>query len=122
MVAKVIDLRAKIERADIVITGEGKLDGQTLAGKGPVGAARMARALQKAVYAIVGQATDDPEARQLFDGVYDSRGHERALSQHCAPAGTPSARIGGPLALIESLHADNTFHARSPNWVPGFQS
>ena len=69
VVAKAIDLRAKIERADIVVTGEGRLDCQTLAGKGPAGVARMTRALKKPVYAIVGQATHDPEARQLFDGV-----------------------------------------------------
>ena len=65
---KRVDLRAKIRRADIVITGEGKLDRQTLAGKGPAGVARMARD-SKAVYAIVGVATDDPEVRQLFDGI-----------------------------------------------------
>ncbi len=56
VVAEAIDLRAKIERADIVITGEGKLDRQTLAGKAPAGVARMARALKKPVFAIVGQA------------------------------------------------------------------
>ena len=69
VVAEAIELRAKIERADLVITGEGKLDRQTLAGKGPAGVARMARELQKPVYAIVGVATDDPEVRQLFEGI-----------------------------------------------------
>jgi glycerate kinase len=69
VVAEAIELRAKIERADIVITGEGKLDRQTLAGKAPAGVARMARALKKPVFAIVGQATDEPEVRELFDGV-----------------------------------------------------
>ena len=60
VVAEAIDLRAKIERADVVITGEGKLDRQTLAGKAPAGVARMARALKKPVYAIVGQAAENP--------------------------------------------------------------
>ena len=69
VVAEAIDLRAKIERADIVITGEGKLDHQTLAGKGPAGVARMAHELRKPVYAIVGMATNEPEVRQLFDGI-----------------------------------------------------
>ncbi len=69
VVAEAIDLRAKIERADIVITGEGKLDRQTLAGKAPVGLARMARELRKPVYAIVGTATEDPEVRLLFDDI-----------------------------------------------------
>jgi glycerate kinase len=69
VVAKAIDLRRKVERADIVITGEGKLDRQTLAGKAPAGLARMARELKKPVYVIAGQATDDAEVRQLFDGI-----------------------------------------------------
>jgi glycerate kinase len=69
VVAEAIELRAKIERADIVITGEGKLDRQTLAGKGPAGVARIARELQKSVFAIVGQATREAGVRQLFDAV-----------------------------------------------------
>jgi glycerate 2-kinase len=69
VVAEAIDLRAKIERADIVITGEGRLDRQTLAGKAPAGVARMAQALKKPVFAIVGQAAEESEVRELFDGV-----------------------------------------------------
>jgi glycerate 2-kinase len=69
VVAEAIDLQGKILRADVVITGEGKLDCQTLAGKGPAGVARMARASKKPVFAIVGQTTDDPKVRELFDGI-----------------------------------------------------
>ena len=69
VVADLVDLRKRIARADIVITGEGKLDHQTLAGKGPAGVARMARAEGKRVFAIVGQASDDAAARELFDQV-----------------------------------------------------
>ena len=66
VVAEAIGLRAKIERADIVITGEGKLDRQTLTGKGPAGVAQLARSLGKPVFAIVGQMTEDAEVRQPF--------------------------------------------------------
>jgi glycerate kinase len=69
VVAEALDLRGRIERADIVITGEGKLDDQTLEGKAPAGMAQLARALRKPVFAIAGQATDDHAARQLFDRV-----------------------------------------------------
>jgi glycerate 2-kinase len=69
VVAEAIALRAKVERADIVITGEGKLDRQTLAGKAPAGLARMARELNKPVFAIVGQMKDEPGVRELFDGI-----------------------------------------------------
>ena len=74
VVAEAIDLRARIERADVVITGEGKLDRQTLTGKGPAGVAQLARSLGKKVFAIVGQATADAEVNQLFDGVTTLRG------------------------------------------------
>jgi glycerate kinase len=69
VVAELNGLREKIARADIVITGEGKLDRQTLAGKVPAGVARLARAAGKRVFAIVGQAAKDAEPRKLFDAV-----------------------------------------------------
>ncbi len=70
VVADATGLREKIARADIVITGEGKLDRQTLTGKGPAGVAQLARAAGKPVFAIVGQVTDDAEVRRLFDGTF----------------------------------------------------
>ncbi|CAN5580364.1 glycerate kinase [soil metagenome] len=69
VVAEAIDLRGKISRADVIITGEGKLDRQTLAGKAPAGVARLARELGKPVYAIVGQTTHATEVQSLFDGL-----------------------------------------------------
>jgi glycerate kinase len=69
VVAEAIDLRARILKADIVITGEGKLDRQTLDGKAPAGVARMARFEGKPVFAFVGRATNDTEVRDLFDAV-----------------------------------------------------
>lgn len=70
VVAEAIHLRERISRVDIVITGEGKLDRQTLAGKGPAGVAQMTRDLGKPVYAIVGVVTSDPEVRRLFDDIF----------------------------------------------------
>jgi glycerate 2-kinase len=70
LVAKMLDLAAAIQRADVVITGEGALDEQTLAGKAPAGVARLARKLGKRVVAIVGCATEDPTAHEIFDGVF----------------------------------------------------
>ena len=72
VVAEAVGLEAKIEDADIVITGEGSLDRQTLEGKTPVGVARLARKLGKRVFAIVGRATNDPEVRDVFDAVYEN--------------------------------------------------
>ena len=69
LIAEMLDLEAAIERADLVITGEGSLDNQTLEGKAPAGVAQLARKLGKRVFAIVGCATDEQAAREIFDGV-----------------------------------------------------
>ena len=42
------------QRADLVVTGEGMIDGQTAAGKAPVGVARRAKRFGKPVVAVVG--------------------------------------------------------------------
>jgi glycerate kinase len=54
LVAEVTKLEAAVRAADIVITGEGCIDAQTLHGKGPAGVADMARRLGKPVVAVGG--------------------------------------------------------------------
>ncbi len=68
VVSELVGLPAKIARAEIVITGEGKLDRQTLSGKAPAGVAQLARAAGKRVFAIVGQ-TEETEPGELFEAV-----------------------------------------------------
>jgi glycerate kinase len=72
VVSEAVGLERKIKDADIVITGEGSLDRQTLEGKTPAGVARLARKLGKLVFAMVGRATNDPEVREVFDAVYEN--------------------------------------------------
>jgi glycerate 2-kinase len=72
VVAEAVGLEPKMKDADLVITGEGSLDRQTLEGKTPVGVARLARKLGKPVFAIVGRASEDRELREIFDGVYQN--------------------------------------------------
>jgi glycerate kinase len=72
VVAEAVELERKMKDADVVITGEGSLDRQTLEGKTPAGVARLARKLGKRVFAIVGRATEDREVREIFDGVYEN--------------------------------------------------
>jgi glycerate 2-kinase len=72
VVAEAVGLEAKIKDADVVITGEGSLDRQTLEGKTPAGVARLARQLGKRVFAIVGRASADREVREIFDGVFEN--------------------------------------------------
>jgi len=72
VVAEAVGLESKIKDADVVITGEGSLDRQTLEGKTPAGVARLAQRLGKPVFALVGRASKDPKVREIFDGVYEN--------------------------------------------------
>jgi len=72
VVAEAVRLEEKMKDADLVITGEGSLDRQTLEGKTPVGVARLARKLGKRVFAIVGRIIDPREVHGIFDAVYEN--------------------------------------------------
>ena len=74
VVADTVELEEKIRKAEVVITGEGKLDRQTLEGKAPAGVALLARKFGKRVFAIVGRASSDQYVRDTFDGVYELGG------------------------------------------------
>lgn len=70
VVAEASALEKKIYGADVIVTGEGKLDGQTLEGKAPAGIARLARKHDKRVFAIVGCANDDFEGGEFFEAIF----------------------------------------------------
>jgi glycerate kinase len=70
VVAEAADLESKMENFDLVITGEGSLDRQTLEGKTAAGIARLARKLGKPVFAVAGCTDGDRQVRELFDDVY----------------------------------------------------
>ena len=74
VVADAVELEEKIRRADVIISGEGKLDRQTLEGKAPAGVALLARKFGKRVFAIVGRAALDQHVRDTFDRVYELGG------------------------------------------------
>ena len=55
-------LEEYVKDADVVITGEGRLDGQTVMGKAPIGVARLAKKYGKRVLAFSGILGDGVEA------------------------------------------------------------
>ncbi|NQU51224.1 MAG: glycerate kinase [Bacteroidetes bacterium] len=57
-----------VKWADIVITGEGKIDSQTLNNKAPFAVAKMARKYNKPVFAIGGKVEMDASVE--FDGIF----------------------------------------------------
>jgi glycerate kinase len=68
LVAETTGLESAVRTADLVITGEGCVDAQTLHGKGPAGVADMARRLGKPVIAIGGIV--DESARAALDAKF----------------------------------------------------
>jgi glycerate 2-kinase len=62
MVAEICALEEAIKGADLVITGEGKLDGQTRFGKTPYGVAQMAMKYGKPVIGVAGTVEADAGA------------------------------------------------------------
>lgn len=70
IVMETVKLSEKLIGADLVITGEGRLDSQTLHGKTPMGVTRLAKAQQIPVIAIAGCVSDD--ANVLLDHGIDA--------------------------------------------------
>jgi len=69
LVSEAVGLEERIREVDVVITGEGRLDGQTLEGKGPAGVAALARSYGKRVIAFAGSIAEDPAVLERFDAV-----------------------------------------------------
>lgn len=71
LVKNLIHLDDAVLAADLVITGEGKIDDQSLNGKTPVEVARLARKHNKPVIAVVGSTGKNHQlATSLFTAVY----------------------------------------------------
>ncbi len=80
-----LGLEEQVKWADIVITGEGKIDRQTLNNKAPFAVARMARKYNKPVFAI-GGAVENP-ASDTFDGMFSLLNRPMALDDAIKNAG-----------------------------------
>ena len=61
IVLRETNLEEEVKTADIVVTGEGRLDGQTAMGKAPIGVAKLAKKYNKKVIAFSGCVTDEAE-------------------------------------------------------------
>lgn len=85
------ELEEDIKTADIVVTGEGRLDSQTAMGKAPIGVARLAKKYGKRVIAFSGCVTDDAEI----------------LNNHGIDAFFPILR--GVTTLDEALNPQNAY-------------
>ncbi|MBQ7936753.1 MAG: glycerate kinase [Clostridia bacterium] len=85
------NMEEEIKTAHIVVTGEGRLDSQTILGKAPIGVAKLAKKHHKKVIAFSGCVTDDAEV----------------CNEHGIDAFFPILR--GVTTLEEALDANNAY-------------
>ncbi len=86
LIASQIGLEKRVREADLIITGEGRMDSQTLHGKGPMGVAKLARQHGKAVVAYAGSVDDSPALSAALDHVWACKPAEMPLSEALAKA------------------------------------
>ncbi|MFE5207193.1 glycerate kinase [Streptomyces sp. NPDC056600] len=99
---EVVGFATELDRADLVITGEGSLDAQTLRGKAPAGVAAAAGAAGVPVVAVCGRLALTPEE---LGGAGIARAYPLAALE---PDVTRSVANAGPLLerVAESLARD----------------
>jgi glycerate 2-kinase len=95
MILDLVGFDAALDGADLVVTGEGSLDTQSLAGKAPVGVARAAAARGIPVVAVAGRSTLTPEQARAagITAIHPLSGLEPDLARSMAGAAGLLERI-----------------------------
>lgn len=91
LVIKETGLEDYVKTCDLVITGEGRLDGQSYMGKAPIGVAKLGKKYGKTVIAFSGCVTDDA----------------RVCNEHGIDAFFPILKA--PCSLEEAMNVDNAY-------------
>ena len=105
LVLEAVDFHNMLEGADLVITGEGRMDGQSLSGKTPVGVARWAKQHDLPVIALCGSIGEGAEGVHdvgidaLFSVVPGVCSLEEALANGAENLERTGAQIGRLLSL-----------------------
>ena len=100
LILELVDFDRRIVGADLVVTGEGSLDDQSLAGKAPVGVARAAARSGVPVVAVAGHLQLSPQQlRQAgIEAAYALTDLEPDLNQCIANASRLLRRLGAHVA------------------------
>ena len=114
LVAELAGLVEALEDADLVITGEGRLDGQSLHGKTPVGVARLARAAGVPVIALAGSLGEGYQ-RLYAEGIgaaFSLAPGPVSLEQAMAEAGLQLSARAADLARLWQIAGTAALRAR----------
>jgi glycerate kinase len=100
LVLDLVGFADAVAGADLVVTGEGSLDEQTLRGKAPVGVAAAAKAADVPTVAVAGRCSLDEQTlrRAGFDGVYTLVDEAKHPDESFLSAGRLLRAIGARLA------------------------
>jgi glycerate kinase len=111
VVQELTGLEPAIQGADLVLTGEGSLDEQTLRGKAPAGVAAAARRAGVPVVAVAGRCLLDAEAlaRAGIGSAYALTDEASYAEEPFDAPGPLLARIGARIAL-DALVGDDRAH------------
>jgi glycerate kinase len=113
VVAEATNLRDEIDEADLVMTGEGSLDDQSLGGKGPIGVARMARGFEIPCYAVAGDVSADPGALKR-QGILGSASLIEAVGKERAFADPAGSIVVATKALLRKHVTEGSARQRRP--------
>jgi len=119
LVIQAVKLDERIKNADLVITGEGKLDFQTGFGKVPYGVAQIAKRQNKTVIAIVGQMGDGSEKCRdwgidaCFSIVNRPMSEQEAIANTLPLLRRTSEELGWLIKALSQPHSLNTAVAQS---------
>lgn len=104
MVMEALDADSVLSGADLVITGEGQMDNQTLQGKTPFGIARKAAALNIPVIGIAGSLGAESDAlMHTFSGIFSTVRAPQPLEQVLSEAAENLQRTASNVAAMLKL-------------------
>jgi glycerate kinase len=100
VVIESVGLRDRMEKADLVVTGEGMFDEQSLHGKAPAGVLRAAEEFRLPAVVLCGQRRVDPPSARIFAladrfGLEEAMERPSTLLQDLAAEVAAATHIGG---------------------------
>ncbi|TKI08823.1 glycerate kinase [Martelella alba] len=109
IVTEALGLDALVRDADLVITGEGRIDSQTIHGKVPIGVARVAKRYNKPVIGIAGSLTADVDVVHqhgldaVFSVLYQICTLQQALDNAAENVRKTARNIAATIKLAQHL-------------------